>query len=570
MSSSLISPRNLVRFVALCALLSTGRAAAQEIPSSAPVASHISATAEPMDTGKFQPTWESLQKYECPEWFRDAKFGIWAHWGPQCQPEQGDWYARFMYMPKGPSWAPSDYDFHRQTYGPQSKFGFKDVIHLWKAEQWDPGKLLALYKRAGAQYFFALANHHDNLDLWDSRYQPWNSVAVGPKKDLIGGWAQAARANGLRFGVSVHAAHAWTWYEPSQGADETGPLAGVPYDGKLTKADGKGQWWDGLDPQDLYAQNHARSADSGDPYAIHRQWNWDNGASLPDQAYCDKFYNRTIDLINTYQPDLVYFDDTALPLWPVSDAGLRIAAHFYNRNMKLHQGRLEAVMFAKVLDAQQRQCMVWDIERGQSNRIEPQPWQTDTCLGDWHYKRAIFEQHGYKTTKTVIHTLADVVSKNGNLLLNVPVRGDGTIDSDELAIVEGIARWMDVNRECIFGTRPWKVCGEGPALENAVPITAQGFNEGKGKPFSAEDIRFTTKGGVLYAIVLGWPANDLPIKSLGTAAGLLEKPVTGVSLLGSEEKIQWSQTAAALTITPPKNQPADDAIVFKISFASLP
>jgi alpha-L-fucosidase len=570
MSSSLISPRNLVRFGALCALLPAGLVAGDEIPSSAPVASHISATAEPMDTGKFQPTWESLQQYECPEWFRDAKFGIWAHWGPQCQPEQGDWYGRFMYMPKVPSWAPPDFEFHRQMYGPQSKFGFKDVIHLWKAEQWDPGKLMALYKRAGAQYFFALANHHDNLDLWDSKYQPWNAVAVGPKKDLIGGWAQAARANGLRFGVSVHAAHAWTWYEPSQGADETGPLAGVPYDGKLIKADGKGQWWDGLDPQDLYAQNHPRSAGSSDPYAIHRQWNWDNGASLPDQAYCDKFYNRTVDLINKYQPDLIYFDDTALPLWPVSDAGLRIAAHFYNRNMKLHEGRLEAVMFAKVLDAQQRQCMVWDIERGQSNQIEPQPWQTDTCLGDWHYKRAIFEQHGYKTTKTVIHTLADVVSKNGNLLLNVPVRGDGTIDSDELAVVEGIARWMDVNRESIFGTRPWKVCGEGPALENAVPITAQGFNEGKGKPFTAEDVRFTTKGGVLYAIVLGWPKKELPIKSLGTAARLLEKPVTGVSLLGSEEKIQWSQTAAALTIAPPKKQPSDDAIVFKISFASLP
>jgi alpha-L-fucosidase len=440
MSSSPISPRNLVRFGALCALLPAGLVAGDEIPSSAPVASHISATAEPMETGKFQPTWESLQKYECPEWFRDAKFGIWAHWGPQCQPEQGDWYARFMYMPKVPSWAPPDFEFHRQTYGPQSKFGFKDVIHLWKAEQWDPGKLMALYKRAGAQYFFALANHHDNLDLWDSKYQPWNAVAVGPKKDLIGGWAQAARANGLRFGVSVHAAHAWTWYEPSQGADETGPLAGVPYDGKLTKADGKGQWWDGLDPQDLYAQNHPRSADSSDPVAIHRQWNWGNGASLPDQAYCDKFYNRTVDLINKYQPDLIYFDDTALPLWPVSDAGLRIAAHFYNRNMKLHQGRLEGVVFAKVLDPKQRQCMVWDIERGQSNQIEPQPWQTDTCLGDWHYKRAIFEQHGYKTTKTVIHTLADIVSKNGNLLLNVPVRGDGTIDSDELAVVEGIAR----------------------------------------------------------------------------------------------------------------------------------
>ena len=214
--------------------------------------------------------------------------------------------------------------------------------------------------------------------------------------------------------------------------------------------------------------------------------------------------------------------------------------------------------------------MVWDIERGQSNRIEPQPWQTDTCIGDWHYNRALFEQHGYKTARTVIHMLADIVSKNGNLLLNIPVRGDGTIDDDEIAVVEGIAAWMDVNRECIFGTRPWKVCGEGPALENAAPITAQGFNEGKGKPFTAEDVRFTTKGGALYAIVLGWPAKELAIKSLGTAAGLLEKPVTGVRLLGSEEKIQWSQTAAALTIAPARKQPCDDAVVFKITFAPEP
>ena len=185
-----------------------------------------------MADGKFQPTWESLKQYETPEWFRDAKFGIWAHWGPQCQPERGDWYARHMYS-EG-HW---QYQDHLARYGHPSKHGFKDVIHEWKAEKWDPDKLLALYKRAGAEYFIALANHHDNFDNYDSKYQPWNSVNLGPKKDLIGGWAKAARSNGMRFGVSVHAAHAWSWYETAQGADKEGPLAGVPYDGKLTKAD---------------------------------------------------------------------------------------------------------------------------------------------------------------------------------------------------------------------------------------------------------------------------------------------------------------------------------------------
>jgi alpha-L-fucosidase len=533
-----------------------------------------------MQAGKFQPTWESLKQYQCPEWFRDAKFGIWAHWGPQCEPEDGDWYARFMYI-EG-----SDQNkFHVEHYGPPSRFGFKDVIHEWKAENWDAGKLMALYKRAGAQYFFALANHHDNFDNWNSRYQPWNSVNVGPKKDLIGGWARAARENGLRFGVSVHAAHAWTWYEPSQGADKTGPFAGVPYDGKLTKADGQGQWWDGLDPHDLYAQNHARSRASTNPWAIHSQWNWGNGASLPDQAYCDKFYNRTVDLINKYHPDLIYFDDTALPLWPVSDAGLKIAAHFYNSNTKWHDGTNEAVLFGKILEAEQRRCMVWDIERGQANEIEPQPWQTDTCLGNWHYDRGLYNRNGYKNARTVIQTLADVVSKNGNLLLNVPVRGDGTIDDREIKVVEGIAAWMDVNKESIFGTRPWKVFGEGPASGGAA-LSAQGFNEGKGRPFTAQDVRFTSKGNTLYAIVLGWPTNGVNIKSLGKSARLLDQPIRKIVLLDGgqkksrqpvehlatllmqhdrSEKLKWTQTDDALVIRQPRNQPGDIAIVFKIS-----
>ena len=529
---------------------------ADSIPSSATPSVIVNTSAEPMADGPFKPTWQSLQQYQVPEWFRDAKFGIWAHWGPQCEPESGDWYARSMYEPGS-----RDYKIHLAKYGPQSVFGFKDIIHQFHADHWNPQELMALYKRAGAQYFFALANHHDNFDLWDSKYQPWNSTKIGPKKDLIAGWAEAARAQGMKFGVSVHASHAWSWYEPSQGADKTGPDAGKPYDGHLTKVDGKGQWWDGLDPQDLYAQNHPR----GTGKDMGKMWNWSNGVTPPDQAYCDKFYNRTIDLINQAKPDLIYFDDTALPLWPVSDAGLKIAAHFYNSNIALHGGKLEAVIFGKILTEDQRKTMVWDIERGQSDKIEPQAWQTDTCIGSWHYDRSIYDHNGYKSAATVIRTLADVVSKNGNLLLSVPVRSDGTIDEKERHVVEGIAVWIDVNKESIFGTRPWKVCGEGPQLEAAVPLTGQGFNEGRGKAATASDVRYTVKDGVVYAFILAKPDGVVRLKSLGITAGLLEGKIAGIQQLGVGT-VQWSQSAEAATITPVTADIAkDQTVVFRIT-----
>ncbi len=516
-------------------------------------------TEQPMQTGKFEPTWDSLTQYETPGWFRDAKFGIWAHWGPQCEPESSDWYARHMY-----SQGHWQYNRHVERYGHPSKFGFKDVIHEWKAENWNPDELVGLYKRAGAQYFFAMANHHDNLDMWDSTYQPWNSVAVGPKRNIIGEWAEAAKKHGLRFGISVHAAHAWSWYETAQGADREGPLAGVPYDGKLTKADGKGTWWEGLDPQDLYEQDHTPSPDFQNLGKIHGRWEWGGGASKPDEAYCQKFYNRTADLINKYHPDLIYFDDTALPLWPVSDVGLKIAAHYYNSNMLRHDGKLEAVLFGKVLDEQQQQCMTWDIERGTSPRIEPLAFQSDTCLGSWHYDRGIYERGDYKSATLVIHMLADIVSKNGNLLLSVPVRGDGTIDEKERAIVEAIGDWMQVNSEAIFATRPWKVLGEGPAIADAPPIEAQGFNEGKGKPFTSKDIRFTTKPGVIYAITLGLPDEAIEIESFGKDSPLLDSSIRNVRLLGSNEKLDWTQAGEALTIQTPTKYPTQHAAVFVV------
>lgn len=506
--------------------------------------------------GPFKPSWDSLANYQVPDWFRDAKFGMWAHWGPQCQPEYGDWYAREMYMEGG-----HKYKYHLQKYGHPSKFGFKDVINEWKAEKWDPEELVGLYKKAGAQYFMALANHHDNFDLFDSTYQKWNSTRIGPKKDIIGGWAKAAKQNNLHFGVSVHAVHAWSWMETAQRADKTGPFAGVPYDGNVTRADGAGKWWNGEDPQELYAQNHPLSKNSQDNGMIHSQWAWGNGVSVPSKAYCEKFYKRTIELLDKYEPDAIYFDDTVLPLWPISDAGLRIAAHMYNSSIKKH-GKLEAVLFGKVLDENQRKCLVWDIERGQSNKIEPIPFQTDTCIGAWHYDRPIYDQNGYKDAKTVIHMLIDIVSKNGNLMLNIPVRGNGTIDEKERAVVEDIASWMQMNSESIYGTRPWAVHGEGPALESAAPLSTQGFNEGTGKPYGPADIRFNKKGDVLYATMLAWPeGNTALIKKLANnSAGKVQK----VSLLGYPGEVKFDQTGEGLKIQLPDTPPGRFAYVFKI------
>ena len=508
---------------------------------------------EPMTKGPFLPTWESLQNFQTPEWYRNAKFGMWAHWGPQCQPEHGDWYGRGMYEEGS-----SHYNYHLNKYGHPSKFGFKDVIHEWKAEKWDPEELVSLYKSAGAQYFMAMANHHDNFDLWSSKHHQWNSVKIGPKKDIIGGWAKAARKHALPFGVSVHASHAWMWYETAQLADKKGALAGVPYDGKLTKADGKGAWWQGLDPQELYAQQHELS----------KGWSWEWGKEVtkPSPDYCNKFYKRTIDLIDQYNPDLVYFDDSQLPLWPVSDVGLRIAAYLYNKSIKEH-GELRAVINGKILDEKQRKAMVWDIERGQANDIQPLPWQTDTCIGGWHYDRGLYERNEYKTAKTVIQTLVDIVSKNGNLMLNVPVRGDGSIDEKERMIVQEIGQWMKANGESIYGTRPWKIFGEGPAQQQVSELSGPGFNEGKG--FSSEDIRFTTKGEILYATAMGWPENGrLVIKSLAKQSELFTRKVQKIEWLPSKQSLRFERNENGLVISlpeKPSDQPAYANVVKIIS-----
>jgi alpha-L-fucosidase len=539
---------NQIKFTALWLGLSLATAVAQTKSLSLP----------PIAGGPFKPDWNSLTNYQTPEWFRDAKFGIWAHWGPQCQPEHGDWYARSMYETGS-----GDYKSHLVEYGHPSTNGFKDVIHQWKAENFNPDQLLKFYKDNGAKIFMALANHHDNFDNFNSKYQPWNSVALGSQKDLIGGWAKAARKNGLRFGVSVHASHAWSWYEVAQGADKTGPLAGVPYDGKLTKADGKGLWWDGLDPQELYAQNHTPGT------KLQWEWNPAEGSSVPDAAYMEKFFKRTQQLWDDYHPDQIYFDDTVLPFHGVTDeVGLNLAAHFYNTRLDRND-RTEAVINGKWLNETQREAMVYDIERGKAQGILPLPWQTDTCIGSWHYDAGIFKHHGYKSAASVVRMLADIVSKNGNLMLSVPLQRDGQPDADEIKIVGQIGAWLKVNGDAIYATRPWKVFGEGPSTLAAEKGQFDGQSDVQKKPFTAEDIRFTQSkdGKMLYAIVLEIPKDgQVTVKSLATNSANWPGKISSVRLVGSSwwSRLKFTRDEAGLHVSLPSKFDGKIAFALKI------
>lgn len=496
-----------------------------------------------VETGMYEPDWESLNQWECPEWFKDAKFGIWAHWGPQCQAESGDWYARNMYYEN--EWQSK---VHVEKFGPLDEFGLKDLCNAWKADEWDPEALVELYKSVGARYFFTLGQHHDNFDLWDSPYQEWNSVNMGPKKDIIRGWADACEKFGLPLGISFHGSHTWTWLEASQ-----------KYDGNLTKEDGKGTWWEGYDPQELYAQNHQPSERYEDVNSIHSQWAWGNGASHPSEEFKMKFRNRVLECINTFEPDVVYFDDTVLPFYGCDESvGLDILAHYYNKSANANGGQQQVVAMGKVLEERHKDMMMWDVERGIPDRPQEKYWQTCTCIGSWHYDRGVYENDWYKSAGQVISMLVDVVSKNGNMLLSVPVRANGTIDEKEMAILQDIKAWMDVNGESIYGTRPWTVFGEGPQAEASNPINAQGFNERN--DYTAEDIRFVQRDGTVYATTLRYPeGRECVIRSLGTSCG----EVVSVRLLGHGD-VPYTAGPDGLVITMPENKVNGIAAVFAV------
>ena len=483
--------------------------------------------------GPFKADWDSLLGYDAPEWYRDAKFGIWAHWSPQCVPEDGDWYARNMYIQ-----GQGQYRNQISRYGHPSVFGYKDLCAQWTLLNWEPEALIARYKKAGAKLFLALANHHDGFDTWNSKHHSWNSQNIGPRRDVIGGWAAAARNQGLRFGVTFHAARNWWWQQVAHICDRTGDKAGISYDGRLTLEDGKNQWWEGYDPQQLYGRKHG----------VHE---------MPDRAYVLNFYNRIRDLIDLHDPDLLYFDNTGLPLgW----AGMNIGAYFYNHNLKTRNGKMEAVLNIKQVPDNQAKAVVADYERGVTNRIMPYAWQSETCLGDWHYSRSRLLNHSYMKPGEAIHWMVDAVSKNGTFILNVPGKPDGTIDADEQAVVDAIGSWLQINGEAIYATRPWKVFGEGSHQSRG------GAFGGAGR-LDASDVRFTRNksNDVVYAIVLGWPDGDFVINNLGTGSSAQPGGVKNVELLGSPAKLDWKQTAESLTVKKPADKPCDFAYALKIN-----
>jgi alpha-L-fucosidase len=473
--------------------------------------------------GPFEPTRESLSKYEAPDWFRDAKFGIWAHWGPQSAAEDGDWYARNMYMQGS-----RQYDYHVRHYGHPSKFGFKDIIPTWTASEFDPDYLVGLYKKAGAKYFVSMGVHHDNFDLWDSKHTRWNAVKMGPKKNIAGMFRKAALEHGLKFGMSEHLWITYKWFSTSHGSDKTGPMAGVPYDGT-----NQSNW-------DLYT----------DDQTVYRDLPWDE-AGIPE-SWKQTWYARIKDLIDQNQPDLLYTDGAL----PFEEYGLNIVAHLYNSSAARNGSHVTAVYNSKRPEDCAAGTCVLDVERGIVDKIWPRPWQTDTSVGDWHYRR----DDTYKSPKTVIDMLVDVVSRNGNLLLNFPLPNSGRLNETELNILAEITEWVSVNGEGIYGTRPWKIFGEGPAANGPSSADVK-FNESKRQELTAADVRFTTKGDMLYAFVMGVPERDVAVRSLGSEG---TRKIQDVELLGAG-KVEWTQDAVGLRVQLPERKPAKYALALKIA-----
>jgi len=465
-----------------------------------------------MTPDRFQPTPASLLDYTCPEWFRDAKFGIYLHWGVYSVAERGEWYPRNMYIEGHP-----DYLDHLKRFGHPSKHGYKDFIPQWKAERWDPDALVSLFKEAGARYFTPCAVHHDNFDLWDSKHNRYNSVNLGPKKDITGLWRKATLEQGLRFGVTTHLERTWSWVQTNKGADRSGPDRGVPYDGH--------------DPEyaDFYLEA-SPDADLRHPRNAPERWR-------------SHWATRIKDLIDHYHPDHLYFDG-GVPFLGEDNGrtGMEVVAHLYNHSMEIHEGRQEAVMCIKRVPEHGIYVdgiTTLDLERTKLDAIRELPWQTDTSIGPWGYRAGAT----YRSPETVIHELIDIVSKNGNVLLNVPPKADGTLDDETVKILKEIGRWLGVNGEAIYDTRPWVTFGDGT-------------------------IRFTRKDGVVYAILLEWPQSGrLEMPQLGRKGGV--GSIADVSLLGHDGGVRWGQDAGdrgVLRVVMPEERPCDHAWALRIAF----
>ncbi|WP_427892296.1 alpha-L-fucosidase [Kribbella sp. GL6] len=422
----------------------------------------------------FEPTFESLTTFECPDWFRDAKLGIWSHWGPQSVPRYGDWYARHMYREGS-----DQYRYHLRTYGDPSEFGYEDVVPLWKAERFEPDALMDQFVAAGARYFVSQAVHHDNFFNYDSAVNPWNSVKVGPGKDIVGLWKAAADRRGLPFGITEHLGASFTWMKATEGDEVPDP------------------WY------------------TDDP-AWHRYW-----------------LEAVTEMIDRYQPDLLY-SDGPLPFGEAAyEPGLRAVSHLYNTNPR-------AVYQQKDRRPEVSAVGIMDIERSQTPGVHPTPWQTDTSVGDWFYN----VRDVYKTAGHVVEMLVDIVSKNGNLLLNVPQLPDGRLDAECTRILEDLGAWTAMCGEGIYGTRPFRVFGEGPSS-----VLIKGFTEDR-VPWTSSDYRFTRRDDTVYAFQLAWPEDGRAV-----IRSFVDDRVTGVRLLG-HGPVAFEQAEGILVVRLPDTPPA--------------
>ena len=464
----------------------------------------------PLVQGPFQPTQASLDEhYRCPEWFADAKLGFWAHWGPQSV-GMGGWYAKGMYEQGS-----GDYQRHVKQFGHPSKVGYKDILPLFKAEKFDPEGLMAEFKEMGARLFLAMGVHHDNYDMWNSKYHRWNAVKIGPHKDIVALWQQAAKKQGLRFGVSEHLVPSYEWWNTNKMSDKTGPLAGVPYDGMDSA-----NW-------DLYHPPHPGDQEmrGGFGAALLKYPEW----------FKEHWYRRVYDLVTTYQPDFYDQDDIGLP-WGDAYAS-KVVAHYYNQSAAAHGGTPDAVWCGREGNGK---GVVSYNEFALPKQIWRYPWAQGTTTTGWYWTGNKAPLAG-----TLVKTLVEVICRNGNFIISFPQRADGTVPEDHMACLREMGKWVRLNEAGIFGTRPWRMLGEGPTSLPYRHLPSESY-------FKKEDIRFTRKDGALYAFLMN-PADDkVVIRSLGKKARLADGVPRGVRLLGYEGKLNWSQEEDGLKVQLPK------------------